>query len=193
MPLSEAELDRLYSTELTAAVKKEDLSEVKRLLELGADPNACGAGDSHPVCHAAVKGMVDIFDALVAAGADPIQEHANGVLTVHLASRNNRTELLDRILKTKPDYIDSPDGEGKTPLHHAASNGQVEAAVMLLMRGADKTAVDHDGCDAFAFADSLGRRDFVEAVESEILDRVEKTRNRRQVSHIRKLDRRPGL
>ncbi len=210
MPLSDAELDRLYSTELTAAVKKEDLDEVRRLLDAGADPNACGAGDAYPVCHAAVKGMDAIFDALVAAGADPVQEHGNGVLTIHLAGRNNRTGILERILDAKPEYIDIPDGEGKTPLHHAASNGQVDAAVTLLRRGADKTAVDYDGYDVLTFADSIGQHDFVKGVTKE-MDRIAAEKRavkdaanqaeyraglddtRKKVSQIRKLGRRLGM
>ena len=61
--------------------------------------------------------------------------------------------LLEKGARAK---VDQPDNRGRTPLSHAAEDGQVEAANLLLEKGAGADQPDDDGRTPFSHAAQWG-------------------------------------
>eukprot|EP00438_Fugacium_kawagutii_P004443 Skav226757 [mRNA] locus=scaffold2319:36102:37172:+ [translate_table: standard] len=78
------------------------------------------------------------------------------------AARDNNSNVLEELLR-KPRSPNRKDAAGKTPLHHAARNGHVEPARLLLEAGATKDARDegHGGWTPLFFAARNGHVAFV--------------------------------
>ena len=81
-------------------------------------------------------------------GADILARDRDGCCALHYAVRAGGRRVLSELLNSeqlKGDLkgIDQPDKSGATPLHYAASIGNMEFAKILIQAGADKDAVDH--------------------------------------------------
>ena len=72
---------------------------------------------------------------------------------LHLAARNNSTEVAQLLLEHNPD-IEAKDKANQTPLHHAARNNSIEVAQLLLERNPDIYARDIDFQTPFEVARS---------------------------------------
>ncbi|XP_042515037.1 protein VAPYRIN-like [Macadamia integrifolia] len=89
----------------------------------------------------------------------------NGWTGIHVAAAFDRTEELSRLIRREegggPLDLDCRDGEGRTPLHLAASRGNVECVKLLIEAGADKDAESQDGRTALYRAAGNGDRQMV--------------------------------
>ncbi|XP_043724927.1 protein VAPYRIN-like [Telopea speciosissima] len=93
----------------------------------------------------------------------------NGWTGIHVAAAFDRTEELWRLIRREegggggggPLDLDCRDEEGRTPLHLAASRGNVECAKLLIEAGADKDAKSQDGRTALYRAAANGDRQMV--------------------------------
>jgi hypothetical protein len=65
---------------------------------------------------------------------------------IHDAAKVNDTATLAALLKAQPSLINTPDANGWTPLHWAASEGRKEAVKLLLANGAEVNIQDKKGC-----------------------------------------------
>jgi ankyrin repeat protein len=63
----------------------------------------------------------------------------------YLAIKSGRLVTVKQLLAIKPDLLNARDEINFTPLHWAASEGQVEIASLLISAGADVHARDDDG------------------------------------------------
>jgi len=156
-------------TPLITAASYGDADVARALIEAGADLDALSAPDSGGVpgasalLHAAVFGMTDVLDLLVAAGArirSPTEAAAAGdmrnwpiaqvddherVLALIMASDHQRLRVIDELLAAGTP-IDAVDPQWKRhPLRLAAEHGRPASARLLLERGADPTLRDEKG------------------------------------------------
>ncbi|XVF40773.1 hypothetical protein PTKIN_Ptkin01aG0142600 [Pterospermum kingtungense] len=93
---------------------------------------------------------------------DPRWE-SKGWSELHVAIAFDRTEELVGLLrKGRRESLDWKDKEGRTPLHLAASRGNIECAKMLVESGVDKNAQSNDGRTALYRAAANGNRRMVE-------------------------------
>ncbi|CAK7325909.1 unnamed protein product [Dovyalis caffra] len=106
------------------------------------------------------------IDARVSAGgvgfypADPRRE-SKGWSELHMLVALDRTdEVLDLVKGFGP--LDLRDKDGRTPLHLAASRGNIKCATFLVESGADKDAKSKDGRTALYRAAANGDRRMVE-------------------------------
>lgn len=161
---------------LAAAVKAGDAAAAEKLLarfpQLGAKLDDAVPDDAFgatPLLTAVYRGNRALIDVLLQAGADinarshwwaggfGVLDHNGGleefliergaVVDVHAASRLGRLARLRELVAGDPAVVHARGGDGKTPLHVAAS---IEVADLLLAHGADLDArdVDHESTAA---------------------------------------------
>jgi ankyrin repeat protein len=134
-------------------------AEVARvLIDAGADLNAAAAASAGGVPggsalrHAAVFGMTDVVEVLLAAGAtDLVQAAAAGdlegaltpdtpeqdrVAALRIAAAHGRLGVIDQLIAASTS-VDGVDRDGSTALHQAAFSGRADSVRHLLAHGAD--------------------------------------------------------
>ena len=129
---------------LYEAAEVGDLTEVKRLLERGAEIDARN-GDSRTPLHAACyDGHLEVVRLLLSGGAKIGARDNDGETPLHRASRSGHSEVVVELLSGGAE-IDARDRNGWTPLHHACGGGHLGLVLMLLERGAEIEAQTHFG------------------------------------------------
>jgi uncharacterized protein len=145
-------------TPLMTAASYGDAEVARVLVEAGADlgaiaaPDAGGVPGGTALRHAAVFGMTDVVEVLLAAGArDLVQAAAAGdisalltaetphderVAALRVAAEHGRLDVIDQLLDAATP-VDGVDADGSTALHEAAYSGRADSVRHLLARGAD--------------------------------------------------------
>jgi hypothetical protein len=136
-------------------------------LEARAALDAGGVPEGTALLHAAVFGMTDVVDLLVAAGdrLHGVEEAAaagdlTGWLTADtapdarvralvMAANHERLEVIDQLVAADTP-VDSTDSFGRLPLRLAAAGGRDRSVTRLLAHGADPTLHDSTGQTARA-------------------------------------------
>jgi hypothetical protein len=154
-----------FETPLITAASYGDAEVARVLLDAGADVEAVAAPDGGipsgtALQHAAVFGMTDVVDVLVAAGAKirslemaaaagDITGWPLGRFTLQsklralvFAADHQRLEVIDRLIEAGTP-VNQADAEwGRLPLHTAAGNGRAASVRRLLAHGADPNLRD---------------------------------------------------
>ncbi len=136
------------------------------LIEAGADIEAVSAPDSGGVPsetalqHAAVFGMTEVIDVLVAAGAriDSLEMAAaagdvsawplgrfdiqSRIRALVFAADHQRLNVIDQLIKAGTPVNEADAEWGRLPLHTAAGNGRPASVRRLLAHGADPNLRD---------------------------------------------------
>jgi ankyrin repeat protein len=178
-------------TPLITAASCGDAEVAKMLIDAGADIDAVSAPDSGGVPsgtaldHAAVFGMTDVIDVLVAAGAKihslemaaaagditgwPLARFTlqSRLRALVFAADHQRLDVIDQLVQAGTP-VNQADAEwGRLPMHTAAGSGRAASVRRLLAHGADPSLRDPqhhrtplEECQA---ADSPGHRE-VEAI-----------------------------
>jgi hypothetical protein len=163
-------------TPLITAASYGDAELARALIEAGADVNAVAAAHSGGVPggsalqHAAVFGMTDVLDVLVAAGArvpDVVLGAAAGdispwslpaatpterLLALVMAADHQRLDVIDALVAAGTPVDATDPVWGRHPLRVAAENGRPDAVRRLLAHGADPAGMDKDGRTALDLA-----------------------------------------
>lgn len=129
-------------TPLHYAAGRTPAESVATILLLKANPHLLDGQGNSPL-HYALRYNDDprVVTALLRLGADPNLPNDDGVLPVILAAARASSAPLLTLL----DYgvsVDVADETGRTLLHNAVTDGQVEVAVELLKHGADPYVLD---------------------------------------------------
>jgi ankyrin repeat protein len=131
------------SSPLIDAVKQQDVTAVRELLQKRADVNL-PSGDGATALHWAVYGDNGaLVELLIAAGAKVNVANDLAVTPLHLASAAGNPEIVTRLLEKGAD----PNAEsetGVTPLMEAARSGNVAAVRALITSGAKVNVSERD-------------------------------------------------
>lgn len=155
------------------------------LVEHGVDVTTQDDYGSTSLHQASIKGHVRVARILIDRGADATAKNNHGSTPLHLASSHEKLEFVRFILDYGAD-VTARDKEGLTPLHHAfghryvhgasslrkiskitsrdvrgdrLSSKRVKVIRLLVERGADVAAQDHDGLTPLHLASSWGHMD----------------------------------
>lgn len=152
---------------LVAAIKAGDSSRALSIVRMGFPIAEAGRSAQvlGPALAAAIEaGAVDVFQALLAAGADPLKAGAAGDATpLHLASKAGQLDFMEQLIARGADVnaqIVRPSrmGDGRTPLTDAILNKRLDAVQLLVKHGADVLAKSPDGTLALDVARHGGKR-----------------------------------
>jgi Raf kinase inhibitor-like YbhB/YbcL family protein len=140
-------------TALMAGAASGDAAVVQALLDAGADPRAADAGGFTALTYAVAEGHVEVLDALQKRGLKP------GVTELTLAASGCHAPTVRTVLASG---VNVNGAEGDTvPLLAAAKGNCVEVVQLLLDRGANVNAKDHEGWTALIKASEGGFTDMV--------------------------------
>jgi ankyrin repeat protein len=134
-------IDSNGCTALFYAVTLGHADSTVKLLDLGADPNRQDRKGRSPGHCGCAKGQFETVKILNSRGANLWLRNARGDLPVHEASASGRIELVEWLLQQKPNHINSSSNDGRTILHIAAGNDNIDMCKMLIEMGADVNAV----------------------------------------------------
>lgn len=137
-----AEADAQAADEsLIEAVKRQDATIVRRLLDTGVNVNAT-SGDGATALHwAAYVDDLETARLLVEAGADAGAANAHGVVPLALACTNANAAMVGLLLAAGADAA-SAVTTGETVLMSCARTGNAAAVAALLDHGADVDAAE---------------------------------------------------
>lgn len=134
-------IDSNGCTALFYAVTLGHADATVKLLDLGADPNRQDRKGRSPGHCGCAKGQFETVKLLNARGANLWLRNARGDLPVHEAAASGRIELIEWLLQQKPNHINSSSNDGRTILHIAAGNDNIDMCKMLIELGGDVNAV----------------------------------------------------
>jgi len=119
--------------DLLAASLQGNISEVRKLLKLGADVNAIGKFKSRPLhlASSSNRDLPEIVKLLIQAGAELNPQNSHGQAPLHLAVLYRRPESIKILLASGADP-DVKDKEGKFPCDYTFKEGY--KSIYLLFR-----------------------------------------------------------
>ena len=148
---------------LVDAARGRDASEVRELLDAGADVNARQPDGATALHWAAHWDDAELASLLLHAGADVDADGAYGVTPLSLAAANASASLVELLLDAGADPNAARDS-GETPLMRAAATGSVAGVRALLAAGAKVDAADPVGAQTPLMLAASGRHADVLAV-----------------------------
>ncbi|AVP87678.1 ankyrin repeat protein [Candidatus Phycorickettsia trachydisci] len=125
------------------AILKNDKTQVKDLLNQGANIESLNIKGQTPLYAALSNDRLEIAGILLKEGAMIQEPNAAKNLAIHLAASRGDIEQVKTLTDKDPNSVSKQDTEGKTPLHYVAPTNHVEVAQILCDKGADVNALDH--------------------------------------------------
>ena len=147
---------------LHEAVRVGDAEKVASQLRPGRIDQS-GPGGLTPLQVAAISGVMQVADLLIRKGAVVDTPCEGGLTALYFAIQNNNANLVGLLL-SRGASLSHRDDFGRTPLHWACAvpsprlDGQARLRMvqMLLSKGADREAQDHQGKTAMQLAVEAG-------------------------------------
>jgi ankyrin repeat protein len=154
-------------TPLNAAIlAKVDSSIIREILNKTADVSKPGTNGRLPTDAAAVVDRMDVLEALVLAGADPMAKNPHGWSAIMYGVANESTHVVTHLLGTYTVDMSERAFNNQTTLTVATVHGSISMVTKLLGSGSGRTEVldaqDFNGKTALAHAAMLGHVDIAE-------------------------------
>jgi uncharacterized protein len=140
-----------YWANVARQTARNDVNEVRRLLEDQHDPNEEDDKGRTGLLIAAMDDNLPIAGILLKAGAHPDAADSVGNTPLHYAAQRNRITMV-RLLLDAGAAVDPQNHDGLTPLMMAATRGYFMIVEALLGRGANVAKTDFTGRDALSWA-----------------------------------------
>jgi len=137
---SEANLEVLSISPIHVAAEYGNVTMIRFLLEVGADPEMLDLNENKPLHMAAKAGNIERVRELVDFGVD-VESINDGATPLHLAAAGGHFEVSQMPVGAGLDTNVS-DQMSSTPLHAAAKAGDLRTLDFLIKRGTGFRAVD---------------------------------------------------
>jgi len=157
--------DSYGTTALHLASEMGFVSNVRTLLQLGADPFAQDCCGFQPIHHAAQKGFAQVIELLVGGFPELVHTTSNvGYTCLHIVAERNHVEALRMLVLYGSNTNAITTKDSRSPLHVAALAGSCEAIVELHHLGAIVHLEDGYGRSALRYAVHQGNTRCVSAL-----------------------------
>jgi ankyrin repeat protein len=159
--------------ELIMAAKENNVPEVSRLLNVGANANAKGRSVGTPLHWASLHNRVAVVKELLDHGADTEATDLHGTTPLHIACLRGHVAVVNELLspndsngstttsilgkrKSRGADTEAKGNTGSTPLHLACCYGHLPVVKALLSGGANVLAANNQGTRPIHFAVNRG-------------------------------------
>jgi ankyrin repeat protein len=139
---------------------------VRLLIEHGADVNAVAHFNWTALMVASAKGHDSVIRLLLENGANANAADVYGWTPLMRAVHTNRYAAVAAFLEIGDVRLDAVDETGATALHHAAAEGHLEIARILLDKGAPVSAENSQGLTPMAVARRQEHEEMVRLLEA---------------------------
>ncbi len=139
---------------------------VRLLIDRGADVNAVAHFNWTALMVASAKGHDEIVRMLLNNGANANVADVYGWTPLMRAVYENRFAAVAVFMENDAVELDAVDETGATALHHAAAEGRLEIAALLLEKGADLQAKNALGLTPVAMARQNNQDEMVRFLEA---------------------------
>lgn len=133
---------RNFSTALHLAAVAGNREVVSVLVDAGADVQALDFKSRSALHFVSTR---EAAEGLLLAGANATRSSEFGLLPLHSAALDSRSEALEVLLSSRQSEVNALDFQGNTALHHAAAAGSDAAVRVLLQWCADTQIANHKG------------------------------------------------
>jgi ankyrin repeat protein len=150
------DVDRLNKL-LNKEIEDENIEEVERLIDKGADVNNRDYAEFTPLIDAVFKENNDLVEVLIKAGANVnyVVEDADKLTALHAAVERGDSKTVRILIEADAD-VDQVDDNGSTPLYKAALHGSIEKVKLLINADADVDIPDRHGETPLYIASQMG-------------------------------------
>jgi len=164
---------------------------VKSLLRQGADIDWHNQewDGATLLIKAAREGKKELALYLLAMGADPLEEDDSGRGLLHWAAYAGCSGLVEHLVQHGvfgPRMLDVQDGLGNSPLHLAASQGQIITVRLLCRAGADTTLQNGGGFTPQELAETYRKWEAVKYLQSDDAVRQDLFDERKPLSDLQR-------
>jgi uncharacterized protein len=146
-----AQIDLFSGDPVVAAVAKNDLNQLRLLINRRTSLERPGSDGRRALALAAGNAAVEVARILVDARANPNAPDNFGGTPLHWAVKGGSVEIVEMLLAAGS-RVDQEDRQGVTPLMQAARDGRPEVVQMLLKAGAQTRKTDYSGRTALDWA-----------------------------------------
>ena len=155
----------IVSYPLIHATFHNDIAEVKRLLDGGANPNAMSDFNWTAFIFAVLQGNAEIVKMMLSVGANPNAADDDGRTALMYATQHGHAEVAKMLLAAGANP-NAADDDGRTVLMYAAQHAHTEVAKMLLSSGANPNASSNNGETVLMMAERLERTETIAVLQN---------------------------
>lgn len=148
---------------MVKSAKNNYVSNMRRMLDSGIDPNITDGAGWTPLMWAAAKDNTDIIKLLMARGGKIEARNKKGETPLHIASRWSRLETVKFLISVGA-RTEALDRLGWPPMMWAAMQGRTEVIQALAEGGANIEFRDTNGNTPLIMAANRGRDEAIKAL-----------------------------
>lgn len=156
-------------SDIVRAVKKNNINQVKELIQSGYDINKPDIHGDTALILAAYEGKNEILKLLLEAGADvSVLDPGMKATALHAAAYAGRTEAAKLLIEYNIDINKQGPYNGYTALHDAIWQNNIETAKVIIQAGADLNIKSNNGQTPLEMAKNLKRHEIVKLIQEKL-------------------------
>ncbi|XP_076298784.1 uncharacterized protein LOC143217929 isoform X2 [Lasioglossum baleicum] len=144
---NDAVMYEIQKQKLFEAIERNNIGDVKELINHGVSIDAKNNDGQTPLHYAAKSDKLEVVKYLIEKkGANVNVKDNDGQTPLHYAAKSDKLEVVKYLIEKKGANVNVKDNDGQTPLHSAAKSDKLEVVKYLIEEeGANVNVKDNDG------------------------------------------------